>query len=122
MCVQVSLYVEEVVGMGGPVWRQRACALRAPRWAGKPPWFFPAVYWWLPAWDLTHPTRPPVEKARHSTLQVRTWQLELSHLSKVTCGEAGFLYPARRSAPPTAAPAATWGMSEDSQGHHGVQE
>ena len=115
VCVQVSLSVEEVVGMhGGPVWKAASvCPDSPPGGRASLPGFFPAVYWWLPAWDLTHPPHDhPVEKAASLHIAGEDMAAKLSHLSKVTQVRSGVLYPARRSAPPQLPPAATWGMSE----------
>lgn len=107
VCVQVSLYVEEVVGMhDGSVWKPASvCPESPPGGQASLPGFYLAVYWQLPAWDLTQPPHDhPVEKAASLHVAGKDTAAELSHLSKVTQVRSGDFVPCPQVCTPTAAP------------------
>ena len=106
-CVQVSLYVEEVLGMhDGSMWKAASvCPESPPGGRVSLPGCFLAMYWRLPAWDLTQPPHDhPVEKAASLHVAGEDTAAELSHLSKVTQVRSGDFVPCPQVCTPTAAP------------------
>lgn len=77
VCAQVSLCVEEVVGMhSGCMWKVASvCPESPPGGRASLPGFYCAMYWWLPVWDLIQLTTTRWRRQHHSMLQVRTRQL-----------------------------------------------
>ena len=119
VCAQVSLCVEEVVGMhSGCMWKAVSVCPESPPggWASLPG-FYCAMYRRLPIWDLIQPPQDhPMEEAASLHVAVEDTAAELSHLSKVTRVRSGDFEPClqvyTRTADPCShlgQPGALWG-------------